>query len=326
MNKKIFMSMVAIVAITLLLVIINIVYADGNLFVFAIIFLGSLLLSYFLSRATAEQLADEINKIDVHEPRKKNAPLEVAPHIEAIAELNRNFSKQLKDLKEQHESQDMIRQEFTANISHELKTPLTSISGYAELIANGMVKPEDVSRFAGKIHDESQRLIVLVGDIIKLSQLDEKEVRVNNEEIDLFETCTAVLHQLEKAIDDREISVTIKGDHLKINGVYQIVEEIIYNICDNAVKYNKPGGSIDIVLNKYIDGVEVAISDTGIGIAEDDMEHIFERFYRADKSHSKEIGGTGLGLSIVKHGATFMNAQVSVESTLGEGTTIRVLF
>ncbi len=326
MNRKIFLSMVATVLISLILVGINIVFADGNIFVFVTIFLGYLLLSYFLSKNIAESVANDINRIDVRNPKKTDNLYEVFPHIENLTELNADFQKELIELKTKYQNREQMQQEFTANTSHELKTPLTSISGYAELIANGMVNPEDIPRFAGKIHDESQRLITLVGDILKLSRLDEGDASAKSEEIDLYKLCQNILSHLEKPITDREIQVKLIGEHLKINGVYQIVEEIIYNICDNAIKYNKQGGSLIITLNQYIDGVEVVIEDTGIGISKDDLEHIFERFYRADKSHSKAIGGTGLGLSIVKHGSLAMNAHISVESELGVGTTMKILF
>ncbi len=326
MNKRIFISMVSTALISLVLVVINIVFADSNAFVFVTIFLGYLLLSYFLSKGIAESIANDINKIDVHNPEKTKNLFEIHPHIENLTELNADFQKELMELNTKYKNREQLQQEFTANTSHELKTPLTSISGYAELIANGMVNPEDIQRFAGKIHDESQRLITLVGDILKLSRFDEGDNSAKTEEIDLYELCLDILSHLEKPIADHEIKTQIIGDNLKINGIYQIVEEIIYNICDNAVKYNKQGGSITIRLNQYIDGVEVVITDTGIGIPKDDIEHIFERFYRADKSHSKAVGGTGLGLSIVKHGALAMNAHITVESEIGKGTTMKILF
>ncbi len=326
MNRKIFLSMVATALISLVLAAINIVFADGNIFVFITIFIGYILLSYFLSKSIAESVANDINRIDVRNPQKTENLFEIYTHIENLTELNADFQKELIELNTKYKNRQQMQQEFTANTSHELKTPLTSISGYAELIANGMVNQEDIPRFAGKIHDESQRLITLVGDILKLSRLDEGDASAKAEEIDLYELCLDILSHLEKPISDREINAQIVGDHLKINGVVQIVEEIIYNICDNAVKYNKQGGSLTIQLNQYIDGVEVVVTDTGIGIAKDDIEHIFERFYRADKSHSKAIGGTGLGLSIVKHGSLAMNAHITVESELGKGTTMKILF
>ena len=219
-----------------------------------------------------------------------------------------------------------MRRDFTANVSHELKTPLTSIKGYSELLRDGIAKSEDIPRFAGKIYEESHRLITLVGDIIKLSQLDGNDIEVKIEKIDLCELTSAVISQLEMAAKSKNITVTLTGDRPIITGGEQIVEEMIFNVIDNAIKYNRQGGEVNVKIRQRLDGVEFEVKDTGIGIAEEDIPHIFERFWRADKSHSKEIGGTGLGLSIVKHGAMFMDAHVSVKSKLNEGTTVRILF
>ena len=188
------------------------------------------------------------------------------------------------------------------------------------------MQADDVPTFAGRIYDESKRMINLVGDIIKLSQLDENEISVKMEQIDLYACCEAVLHNLQTPAKKKNVTLNLSGDHALITGAEVIIDEIVYNICDNAVKYNIDGGRVDVTVRQCIDGVELTVSDTGIGIAKDDLEHIFERFYRADKSHSKEIGGTGLGLSIVKHGAMFHNAYVTVDSEAGKGTTIRILF
>ncbi len=249
--------------------------------------------------------------------------------VDRTEQQKRIIKRQTEDiaaLTDTYEEQTAMRRDFTANVSHELKTPLTSISGYAELMKDGMVQPEDVPRFAGKIYDESRRMITLVGDIIKLSQLDSKEVHVTFEEIDLYDTCAAVISHLEMAAAKREVTFSLVGEPVVIHGVEQIVEEIIFNLCDNAVKYNHPGGRVEVTLRQCVDGAELTVRDTGIGIAPEDLPHIFERFYRADKNRSREIGGTGLGLSIVKHGAKFLGATLSVDSTPGEGTTVRVLF
>jgi len=243
-----------------------------------------------------------------------------------MEEQNAHTAQQIANLTALYEEQDAMRRDFTANVSHELKTPLTSISGYAELLQNGLVKPDDVPRFSGKIYDESQRLITLVGDIIKLSQLDSKEVAVTIEDINLYDACAAVISHLDIAAEKKAVTVTLTGEHIHIRGAEQVVEEIIFNLCDNAIKYTPAGGSVTVSLQQCVDGAQLTVRDTGIGIAAADLPHIFERFYRADKSHSQKIGGTGLGLSIVKHGARFLGATVSVESTPGAGTTIRVLF
>ncbi len=282
----------------------------------------SVLLAYQASRSITEP----INKLNLEEPKSAAVYPELLPLVERIEAQNNQIAQQLTDLRAEHEKQDAMRRDFTANVSHELKTPLTSISGYAELIKTGIAKDEDINRFAGKIYDESQRLITLVGDIIKLSQLDGKDIKVNIERIDLYSVCEAVLSQLEMAAKEHSVTMELKGDRVFINAAELIVEEIIFNLCDNAVKYNKPGGRVTVEINQRVDGVEVTVADTGIGIPKEDLEHIFERFYRVDKSHSKEIGGTGLGLSIVKHGAKFSGASVSVESELNVGTTVRIVF
>ena len=224
------------------------------------------------------------------------------------------------------EAQEQYRREFTANVSHELKTPLTSISGIAEIIRNGIVRPEDIPHFAGKIYDESQRLITLIGDIIKLSRLDENQVPMERESVDLLETARDVVQQLASVARKNGVTLVTNGSHGVVNGVRQVLGEMVYNLCENAVKYNRPGGRVWVDVRQAADHVELCVKDTGIGIPAAEQGRIFERFYRVDKSHSKEIGGTGLGLSIVKHGAAFHNAKVSLQSTEGEGTTVRQVF
>ena len=226
----------------------------------------------------------------------------------------------------EREDRESLRREFTANVSHELKTPLTSISGFAEIIQNGIVKPEDVPRFAGNIYSESQRLIALVDDIMRLSRLDEEEVNLPQEEIDLTELSRSVGERLKKPMDDLGLTFSVTGGGSKIHGVRSIVDEMVFNLCDNAVKYNRQGGRVEIAIGNVPHGVALSVKDTGIGIPAADQDRVFERFYRVDKSHSKEIGGTGLGLSIVKHGAAFHNAKVSLESQEGQGTTVTLTF
>lgn len=282
--------------------------------------------SIFIAESISRSVAKDISMIEFDDPEKTCVYKELLPIAGRMKEHNEKTKEMLESLQIEHDKQDTMRREFTANVSHELKTPLTSISGYAEIIGNGIVKDEDVPRFAGKIYEESQRLITLVGDIIKLSQLDDKEIDVKFEDIDLYDMCSAVLSHLEMAASKRGIKLSLGGDHIKIHSAEQIVEEMIFNICDNAIKYNKENGSVTVFVRQYIDGAEVSVADTGIGIEKDDIERIFERFYRVDKSHSKEIGGTGLGLSIVKHGAKFVGGSVSIESEPGNGTTVRLLF
>ena len=206
------------------------------------------------------------------------------------------------------EAQEQYRREFTANVSHELKTPLTSISGIAEIIRNGIVRPEDIPHFAGKIYDESQRLITLIGDIIKLSRLDENQVPMERESVDLLETARDVVQQLASVARKNGVTLVTNGSHGVVNGVRQVLGEMVYNLCENAVKYNRPGGRVWVDVRQAADHVELCVKDTGIGIPAAEQGRIFERFYRVDKSHSKAVGGTGLGLSIVKHGAALHHA------------------
>lgn len=229
------------------------------------------------------------------------------------------------DVTEQ-QGREELRREFTANVSHELKTPLTSISGYAEIMKDGLVQPADMQRFSEKIYQEAQRLITLVGDIIKLSQLDEGNVGLSRSAVDLREVVSDVLSRLRDNARKNQIDLVIKGGHAIVQGTPQILDEMIFNLCDNAIKYNKQGGWVMITVASENGSPTLTVEDTGIGIAESDQERIFERFYRVDKSHSKQIGGTGLGLSIVKHGAIYHKAKVEMESTLGKGTRIRLIF
>ena len=286
----------------------------------------AILIAAYMAGRVSKAVTTPINQIDLNEPDREKIYDEIEPLIDKIIKQNNQIDKQIEQLNMEHEKQDNLRRDFTANVSHELKTPLTSISGFAEIIQNGMVKEEDITRFAGKIHSEAQRLIILVGDIIKLSQLDGKDIAVKMEPTDLYETSQAVMGHLEAAAEKRNIKMFLSGKHLVITGAEQIIEEMIFNLIDNAIKYNKTGGKIYVNILKNDDGINLSVEDTGIGIKDEDIGRIFERFYRADKSHSKEIGGTGLGLSIVKHGANFHNAKVFVKSKYKEGTKITILF
>lgn len=229
------------------------------------------------------------------------------------------------DITEKH-AQENMRREFTANVSHELKTPLTSISGTAEIIKNGFVKPEDIPHFAGNIYEEAQRLIALIGDIMRLSQLDEDSLPLEKQPVDLYALASSVLHRLEDAAQKKGISFALSGQRTIVSGVPQVLDEMIFNLCDNAVKYNRENGHVRVCVSTEQEHAVLRVEDDGIGIPAADRDRVFERFYRVDKSHSKEIGGTGLGLSIVKHGAMFHNARVSLESELGKGTTVTIVF
>ena len=226
----------------------------------------------------------------------------------------------------EREEREKLRREFTANVSHELKTPLTSISGFAELMKNGMVKSEDIPRFAGNIYNEAQRLITLVGDIIRLSQLDEGTTGLEKESVDLAEVARSAVERLRGAALQRGVTLETRLESAPMEGSPQILDEMVYNLCDNAIKYNRAGGSVTVTVGSAGGRPVLTVADTGIGIPYGEQSRVFERFYRVDKSHSKEIGGTGLGLSIVKHGAAYHGAQVELESAPGEGTTVRVRF
>lgn len=226
----------------------------------------------------------------------------------------------------EREKRDALRREFTANVSHELKTPLTSISGFAELMKAGDVLENDVTDFSKSIYDEAQRLITLVNDIIKISELDGQSIPYEKETVDLYELSKEVIGRLEKEADKKNITFHLIGGRAEIIGVHKILEEMLYNLCDNAIKYNKENGTVDVLANQTGDGVNVIVRDTGIGIPISHQDRVFERFYRVDKSHSKKVGGTGLGLAIVKHGALYHHAKLSLESTVDVGTVVTIAF
>lgn len=228
------------------------------------------------------------------------------------------------DITEQ-EFAERNRREFTANVSHELKTPLQGIIGSAELIENGMVKPDDLPRFVGHIHAEAARLVTLIDDIIRLSQLDEGDA-MPTESVDLLAVSQEAAENLQDAAAARGVTVGVTGQPAVIPGVRRLIYEIVYNLCDNAIKYNRAGGRVDVTVAADADGSSITVADTGIGIAPEHQGRVFERFYRVDKSHSKASGGTGLGLSIVKHAVQYHHGRIELESTPGTGTTIRVVF
>lgn len=226
----------------------------------------------------------------------------------------------------EREQREKLRQEFSANVSHELKTPLTSITGFAELMKEGMVTGEKVKEFAGDIYREARRLIDLVNDIIRLSRLDENSKLFESEQVDLYDLCDEIIANLQNVAERQNVMFSLSGEHVTISGVWQILNEMVYNLCDNAIKYNRPGGTVDVSVRRDGGSVRLTVRDTGIGIPYADQPRVFERFYRVDKSHSKEVGGTGLGLSIVKHGAQYHNARLELESEPGKGTSISIVF
>ena len=283
--------------------------------VMALIALVALGFAYLLARQQVAKLIRPINELNLEEPLENEVYEELTPLLESIDKQNK-----------EKEAIANMRKEFSANVSHELKTPLTSISGYAEIMKSGIVKPEDMPRFSEKIYNEARRLITLVEDIIKLSHLDEGKVELEKEDIDLYDLTREIISRLAPQASAKKVHMELTGESVIYNGVRQILDEMVYNICENAIKYNKECGEIRVWVSNTLNGKKIIVTDTGIGIPKEQQERIFERFYRVDKSHSKEIGGTGLGLSIVKHGAILHNAKIHVDSELGKGTRMELIF
>ena len=275
----------------------------------------TILFAFALARWQTNRLIKPINELDLERPLDSDIYEELSPLLEAMDRQNR-----------EKEAVANMRKEFSANVSHELKTPLTSISGYAEIMKSGIVKPEDMPRFSEKIYNEARRLITLVEDIIKLSHLDEGKVELERQDVDLYELTREIISRLAPQASAKKVHMELTGESVIYNGVRQILDEMVYNICENAIKYNKEGGEIRVWVGNTLNGKKIIVTDTGIGIPKEQQERIFERFYRVDKSHSKEIGGTGLGLSIVKHGAILHNAKIHVDSELGKGTRMELTF
>ena len=223
------------------------------------------------------------------------------------------------------EKAEQTRREFTANVSHELKTPLQSIIGSAELLENGLVKPEDTMRFIGNIRREASRMVLLVEDILRLSRLDEG-ADMPREDVDILDIAEEIAEYMQIDAKEKQVSISVFGEHCTVRGVREMIFEIVQNLCSNAVKYNVPGGEVDISVYKQDERVVLTVADTGIGIPQEDKDRVFERFYRVDKSHSRASGGTGLGLSIVKHAARCLNAELTLDSTPGKGTTVKCVF
>lgn len=224
------------------------------------------------------------------------------------------------------EQAEQMRREFSANVSHELKTPLTSIMGYAEIMGGGIAKPEDYKRFSNKIYDEASRLLALIEDIIRLSKLDEENIKQEYGNNDLLTIAEKATDSLETKAEKNGVTLSVKGEHIIVRGIENVLSEMIFNLCDNAIAYNHSGGSVEVTTGRIDEHPAVTVKDNGIGIAPEHQSRIFERFYRVDKSHSKETGGTGLGLSIVKHGAMLHSAEIRLKSELGKGSEISIVF
>lgn len=288
-----------------------------------IMFVIAIIICAVIAKFVSKKIVEPLNKINLENPEDTNVYQELKPFTHRISE--ENFEK---------EQREELRQQFSANVSHELKTPLTSISGFAEILKNGGTDEQTTKDFANTIYEETQRMISLVNDIIKLSKLDEKSISQEKEEINLAELSKEVITPLLPVAEKKNVKIDLEAENqVFINGVRSVIFEMIYNLVENAIKYNKNDGKVFVKVSKISENpsskkqtVVLSVSDTGIGIPKNEQERIFERFYRIDKSRSKESGGTGLGLSIVKHGAKYHNAKVTLSSQEGKGSTFTIYF
>lgn len=278
---------------------------------FILLIVITLLLVFLLARKLTERIVEPLNRMDLEEPLNNREYDELLPMLERM-------DAQQKELKKAEQR----RREFTANVSHELKTPLQSISGYSELMKCGMVKEQDIPGFSEKIYQEAKRLSSLVDEIMNLSKLEEPAVNHAMEEINLLEEAAKVVESLKQIAFAHGIEIHLTGEPTMISGNRELIHGICYNLCDNAIKYNRPGGTVTV---EVVD-CSLTVKDTGIGISKEHLDYIFERFYRVDKGRSREVGGTGLGLAIVKHAAMIHNAEIEVESEVQKGTRITVRF
>ena len=285
----------------------------------------------FLSNYLAKQIIAPLNKLNLDNPMENQIYDEVSPLLYRIHKQNKKIKEQMKDLQQKFDEKiemQKVKEEFSANVSHELKTPLQSIIGYTELFENNLVKSEDSGKFIGNIKKESLRLVALINDIIHLSELDEIE-KVMFEKVDLSEIISETISLLTSSASKRNVTLHFEnkiGNGI-VQGVPSYIQEIVYNLIDNAIRYNKDGGKVFVALEKLQNGkLEFSVKDTGVGIPEEYQTRVFERFFRVDKSHSRETGGTGLGLSIVKHAAKIQNAKLTLESQENHGTRIAVEF
>ncbi len=337
--KRIFAACMIVLAVSFsfFLIVVNACLPDRDAFLMLLLNLVSplliiivllVVLSLLLAKRFTRSIMTPIDRLDIENPDDRDIYDEMKPFVHRIISQNKQIYRQMSELREETKKQDELRREFTANVSHELKTPLTSISGFAEIIRDGMVQEKDLPHFADNIYQEAQRMIVLVNDILKLSRLEDPVVPLQDERqtVELLALCREVQERLALPAKKADITLQCVGSPAEISGIRKILEEIIFNICDNAIKYNRPGGSVKIMVMPEGSGASVSVRDTGIGIPAEDKPRIFERFYRVNKSHSKEVGGTGLGLSIVKHGMALHGASISLESEEGKGTEVTLHF
>ena len=268
-----------------------------------------------LAKWQTAKLIYPINHLNLAEPLENDMYEELTTLLQSIDKQNR-----------EKDAVANMRKEFSANVSHELKTPLTSISGYAEIMKDGLVRPEDMKTFSERIYNEASRLITLVEDIMKLSKLDEGAVELEKEEVDFYMLTREICSRLAPQAEKRNVRVEVTGEPVHYLGVRQVLDEMLYNMIENAIKYNKEGGLVSVWVGNTLKGIKIIVRDTGIGIPKEEQERIFERFYRVEKSHSKATGGTGLGLSIEKHGALMHGAKIDVDSEVNKGTKMELIF
>ena len=271
--------------------------------------------AWALANRQVAKLIQPVNELNLEEPLENNVYAELQPLLERLDAQNK-----------EKEKVERMRREFSANVSHELKTPLTSISGYAEIMKEGIARPEDTKKFAERIYNEASRMITLVEDIIKLSKLDEGQMETEKEAVDIYQMTREIISRLAMPASKKNVKFELVGESVIVEGIPHILQEMIYNLCENAIKYNVENGKVSIWIGQTLNGKKIIIEDTGIGIPKEHQERIFERFYRVDKSHSRETGGTGLGLSIVKHGAILHEAKITLDSEVGRGTRIELTF
>ena len=289
----------------------------NTLVIVLVIALGILFVCMGISHYLTKKLVEPIEKLatNIMLVDENNVYEEIRPFVNTIKEQHINIINNAQ-----------LRQEFTANVSHELKTPLTAISGYAELIGNGMTGKEDTIRFSNEIHSNANRLLSLINDIIKLSELDEADHQMEMERIDLYKLAENCVQMMQVTAEKQGIRLILQGESTMVMANKGLMDEVFYNLCSNAIRYNKPGGSVTVTVGTKDEHPFLSVADTGIGIPKECQERVFERFYRVDKSRSKSTGGTGLGLAIVKHIVAQHNAALHLDSGLGEGTTIEIVF
>lgn len=289
----------------------------NTLVIVLVIALGILFVCMGISHYLTKKLVEPIEKLatNIMLVDENNVYEEIRPFVNTIKEQHVNIINNAQ-----------LRQEFTANVSHELKTPLTAISGYAELIGNGMTGKEDTIRFSNEIHSNANRLLSLINDIIKLSELDEADHQMEMEKIDLYKLAENCVQMMQVTAEKQGIRLTLQGESAMVMANKGLMDEVFYNLCSNAIRYNKPGGSVTVTVGTKDERPFLSVADTGIGIPKECQERVFERFYRVDKSRSKSTGGTGLGLAIVKHIVAQHNAALHLDSELDEGTTIEIVF